>query len=146
MKYAIERQYLLPVYQHLVIEAETAEEACRKALDHDDWEGAMEDIDSARETVITALRPIPEEEAIDDLGGFLYGEKPNQATAAVPRQFRENAPPSAVYLILKSGDLGTVAFPDAYASRARAAKAIAEDVKSFGTDEHDYEILEKKVL
>jgi hypothetical protein len=146
MKYAIERQYLLPVYQHLVIEAETAEEACRKALEHDDWDGAAEDADGARETVITALRPIPEEEEIEDLGGFLYGKKPNKATAAVPRQFLENAPPPAVYIVLKSGDLGTVVFPDAYASRARAEEAIAEDVKSLGTDEHDYEILEKKVL
>ena len=146
MKYAIERQYLLPIYQHLAIEAETAEEACRKALDHDDWDGAMEDIDTARETVITALRPIPEEGEIDDLGSFLYGEKPNEATAAVPRQFLENAPPPVVYLILKSGDLGTVVFPDAYANRAKAQEAIAEDVKSFGTDEQDYEILDKKVL
>lgn len=145
MKYAIERQYLLPVYQHLVIEAQTADEACRKALDHDEWEGAMEDIDTARETVITALRPIPEEAEIADLGGFLY-ESPNEATAAVPRQFLEHAPPPVVCLILKSGDLGTLVFPDAYASRARAAEAIAEDVTSFGTDEHDYEILEKKVL
>jgi hypothetical protein len=36
-KYVVERQYLLPVYQRLVIEADTVEEACEKAVDHDDY-------------------------------------------------------------------------------------------------------------
>jgi hypothetical protein len=55
-KYVVERQYLLPVYQRLVnllpvyqrlvIEADTVEEACEKAIDHDDWEDAVEDVSS----------------------------------------------------------------------------------------------------
>jgi hypothetical protein len=33
-KYVVERQYLLPVYQRLVVEADTVEAACEKAIDH----------------------------------------------------------------------------------------------------------------
>jgi hypothetical protein len=44
-KYVVERQYLL---ERLVIEADTVEEACEKAIDHDDWEDAVEDGDGAR--------------------------------------------------------------------------------------------------
>ena len=32
-RYVIERQYLLPVYEHLLIEAPNFETACREALD-----------------------------------------------------------------------------------------------------------------
>ena len=44
-KYVIERQYLLPIYQRLMVEADTLEEACQKALNHDDWADAVEDGD-----------------------------------------------------------------------------------------------------
>ena len=30
-KFVIERQYLVPMYQHIVVEAENLEEACKKA-------------------------------------------------------------------------------------------------------------------
>jgi hypothetical protein len=32
-KYVIERQYLLPVYQRLVVEADTPEAACGEAIE-----------------------------------------------------------------------------------------------------------------
>ena len=145
MKYAIERQYLLPVYQHLEIEADSAEEGCRKAIEHDDWETSEQDFDSSRETTINALRQIPDGKEVESPGGFIY-EKPDEAHANVPRQFRENPPPAVAYLILKSGEVGTIVFPDAYASCDKAAQAIAEDVKAFGTDENAYEIIETKIL
>jgi len=94
MKYVVERQYLLPVYQHLVIEADSAAEACRKAIDHDDWESAKEDGDGARKTTITALRQVGEGQEVEDLGYFLYGERPNEAAEAVPAQFAEDSPPA----------------------------------------------------
>ena len=31
-KFVIERQYLVPMYQHIVVEAEDLEEACKKAI------------------------------------------------------------------------------------------------------------------
>ena len=57
--YVIERQYLLPIYQRLVVEADALEEACQKAVDHDDWEDSVEDGDSARPTTISAVKRIP---------------------------------------------------------------------------------------
>ena len=78
MRYVIERQYLLPIYQHLVIEADSVEDACRKAAGHDDWENAKEDGDSARATTIAAVKSVPAGLAEKDLeeiglGEFLYG-------------------------------------------------------------------------
>ena len=42
-RYIIERQYLLPVYQHLAVEAPDLDTACREALDdgEHDWENAQ---------------------------------------------------------------------------------------------------------
>jgi hypothetical protein len=37
-KFVIERQYLVPMYQHIVVEAENLEEACKKGISDDiDW-------------------------------------------------------------------------------------------------------------
>ena len=49
-RYVIERQYLLPVYQHLAVEAPDLDTACREALDdgEHDWEDAQEDYESSR--------------------------------------------------------------------------------------------------
>jgi hypothetical protein len=66
-KYVIERQYLLPVYQRLVIEADTVAEACEKAIDHDVWEDAVEDSDGARATSINAVKRIPANVNVADL-------------------------------------------------------------------------------
>ena len=60
-KFAIERQYLVPMYQHIVVEAETLEEACKKAISDDtDWDTQEMDCDSARATTITAAKVVPE--------------------------------------------------------------------------------------
>ena len=51
-QYVIERQYLVPVYQHISIRAPRLEAACRDAIEHDDWETSEKDHDNARETTI----------------------------------------------------------------------------------------------
>lgn len=53
--FTIEREYLMPVYQHIVIEAETPEAACAKAIEQDSWEGSRDDADNSGPTYITAL-------------------------------------------------------------------------------------------
>ena len=65
-RYVIERQYLLPVYEQLLIEAQTFEAACREALDeiaHPWSEEAKEDFDSARPVTLTQAVELPEEMA-----------------------------------------------------------------------------------
>jgi hypothetical protein len=66
-RYIIERQYLLPVYQHLALEAPDLESAYREALDDTkhDWEDAQEDYESSRPTTITSAIEIASEEEWD---------------------------------------------------------------------------------
>jgi hypothetical protein len=55
-RYVIERQYLLPVYEQLLIEAPNLDAACREALDEDahPWtENAEEDFDTAGAVIVT---------------------------------------------------------------------------------------------
>ena len=85
-KFVIERQYLVPMYQHIVVEAETLEEACTKGISDDiDWDSQEMDCDSARATTITNAKVVPEGAVVGQhhdtvitksqemtLGSFLY--------------------------------------------------------------------------
>jgi hypothetical protein len=60
-KFVIERQYLVPMYQHIVVEAENLEEACKKAVNDDiDWDTQEMDCDNARKTTLTFAKIVPE--------------------------------------------------------------------------------------
>ena len=60
-KFVIERQYLVPMFQHIVVEAENLEDACKKGISDDiDWDTQEMDCDSARATTITAVKVVPE--------------------------------------------------------------------------------------
>jgi hypothetical protein len=60
-KFVIERQYLVPMYQHIIVEAETLEEACKKGIRDDiDWDTQEMDCDSARATTITEAKMVPD--------------------------------------------------------------------------------------
>ncbi len=94
MRYVIERQYLLPVFQHLVIAADSVEDACRQAVEHDDWDDAKQDGDSARATTITAIRPVPDDVADRDIdpSSILYGDDGHGAgSLPIPVQYTEEA-------------------------------------------------------
>jgi hypothetical protein len=59
-KFVIERQYLVPMYQHIVVEAETLEAACAMAVTDDiAWDTQEMDSDNARKTTITEAKVIP---------------------------------------------------------------------------------------
>jgi hypothetical protein len=59
-KFVIERQYPVPMYQHIVVEAENLEEACKKSISDDiDWNTQEMDCDSARATTISAAKIVP---------------------------------------------------------------------------------------
>ena len=59
--FTVERQYLVPVFQHLTLEADDAASACAAALDEEafPWEGDKVDYDSARETTLIGLWTCP---------------------------------------------------------------------------------------
>lgn len=105
-KYVIERQYLLPIYQRLVVEADSVEEACQKAIDHDDWLDTEEDGEGARATTVAALKRIPdgtdacelgfdpdgpETQSTKSLSSFLYEGDTSTIHSDVPAEFAEEA-------------------------------------------------------
>ncbi len=62
-RYIVERQYLLPVYEQLLIDAPDLEAACREAVDeiaHPWSDNAEEDFESARPVTITEAVQLPE--------------------------------------------------------------------------------------
>jgi hypothetical protein len=49
------------MYQHIIVEAETFEETCKKGISDDiDWDTQEMDCDSARATTITEAKIVPE--------------------------------------------------------------------------------------
>jgi hypothetical protein len=63
-RYVIERQFLVPMYEHIFVEAQSFKEACRRAVDDyaEPWgEGARIDYDNARPTTIEQAVEVPED-------------------------------------------------------------------------------------
>jgi hypothetical protein len=53
--FTIETTYRLPVYRHQTYKAATIDEACRLAIDDDDWSDEKRDYESAGETYVTGI-------------------------------------------------------------------------------------------
>jgi len=67
-KFVIERQYLVPMYQHIGVEAHTLEDACDLAVTDDiSWDTQEMDCDNARATTITEAKAIPDGYEVDPL-------------------------------------------------------------------------------
>jgi len=65
-KFVIERQYLVPMYQHIAVEAESLEEACNKGVSDDiDWDTQEMDSDGARRTTLTSVKLVPDGYDVD---------------------------------------------------------------------------------
>jgi hypothetical protein len=72
----IERQYLVPMFQHIVVEAESLEEACKKGISDDiGWDTQEMDCDSARATTITNAKVIPEGYDVDHFRRVLIASR-----------------------------------------------------------------------
>jgi hypothetical protein len=111
-KFVIERQYLVPMYQHIVVEADNLEEACKKGISDDiDWDTQEMDCDGARATTITAVKIVPPAYEADrahsliiaskdpkglpldmlSLATFLYAEQPDAGPCLeIPVEFTED--------------------------------------------------------
>jgi hypothetical protein len=53
--WTIETTYRLPVYRHKTYEAETLAQACRLAIEDDDWNHEKRDCESVGETYVTGI-------------------------------------------------------------------------------------------
>jgi hypothetical protein len=75
-KFVIERQYLVPMYQHIVVAAETLDAACELAVSDDiSWDSQEMDCDNARATTLTAAKAIP--------NGYEFDPAQHALTAAI---------------------------------------------------------------
>jgi len=80
-KFVIERQYLVPMNQHIVVETESLGEACKKAVSDDiDWDTQEMDSDSARATTITEAKMVPEGPDCRGKGGREAPPQPSRRT------------------------------------------------------------------
>jgi hypothetical protein len=56
-KFTVETTYHLPIYRQRTYDADTFEEACRLAVEDDDWSNQKEDAEAAGETYVTGAWP-----------------------------------------------------------------------------------------
>ena len=112
-RYIIERQHLLPVYQHLTIEAPDLDTACREALDDSehDWEDAQEDYESSRPTtIVSAVEIASEEEWVIatrsqyERSGLMYDGR--HQLIEIPAAFTERDRQAELAAILERNDCG----------------------------------------
>ena len=112
-RYIIERQYLLPMDQHLALEAPDLESACRGALDDTkhNWEDAQEDYESSRPTTIISAIEIVNEEEWDiatqsqhERSGLMYDG--SHELIEIPREFTERDRLAELAEILERNDRG----------------------------------------
>lgn len=124
--FTIEATYRIPVYRQRTYEAETVEQACRLAIEDDDWSGQKEDFESAGETYVTSAWPGP--------------DSAYRVTALpVPSQFGETAQRKADHFetllgILKVLAHAPVSDPPFWRQRADAAIAKAEAILAGARD------------
>ena len=104
-KFVIERQYLVPMYQHIVVEAEHLETAYKRGISDDiGWDTQKMDCDGARKTTITNAKVIPDTMKLVagdiitggdvvsyGLSAFLYeNEAETGLLLEIPDQFTDN--------------------------------------------------------
>jgi hypothetical protein len=112
-RYIIERQYLLPVYQHLALEAPDFDSACREALDDGEhgWEDTQEDYEGARPTtIVSAIEIAGEEEwataakSQDERSGLMYDGR--HELIEIPPKLTERERSAELAEILERNDCG----------------------------------------
>jgi hypothetical protein len=75
-KFVVERQYLVPMFQHIVVEAANLEAACKKAISDDiGWDTQEMDCDSTRATTLTAAKAVPEGYEVDQAHSLIVASR-----------------------------------------------------------------------
>jgi hypothetical protein len=110
--FTIETTYRLPIYRHRSYEADTLEQACRLAVDDDDWRFERRDYECAGETYVT--------------GAWLGRDIAYQGAALpVPSQFDETVRRKADHYATLLGFLKQCARPSDPVVQAAIAEAEA---------------------
>ena len=127
--FTIEATYRIPIYRQRRYEADTLAEACRLAIEDDDWEGQKEDYETAGESYVT--------------GSWAGDVSPYSVPAlAVPSHFGESVQRKAEHFEVLLGLLKIFAHPpegvltdeSSWRQRAQAAIAKAEAILAGARD------------
>jgi len=129
-KYMIERQYLLPIYHHLAIEAATFAAACAAAMDETKhgWKGAQPDPENARAHTLTRAVEVPAEWADKTAAPAWYLYDAALPALPIPRAHRE-APEAP---LLDRRHLGTVLAALRYWQRS--GEFAGDEIAEIATD------------
>ena len=127
--FTIEATYRIPIYRQRSYEADTLAEACRLAIEDDDWEGQKEDCETAGETYVTGIWP-------GDVSPY------SVPALAVPSHFGESVQRKAEHFEVLLGLLKIFAHPPegvltdeaSWRQRAQAAIAKAEAILAGARD------------
>jgi len=130
--FTIETTYRIPVYRQRRCEAPTLAEACRLAIEDDDWEGSKEDYECAGETYVTGAWP-------GDVAPY------SVPLLTIPSQFGETAQRKADHFEELLAQLSCVAQPMGLSSadferwlpRAQAAVRKAQAIIAGARDPDD---------
>lgn len=130
--FTIESTYRIPIYRQRSYQADTLAEACRLAVEDDDWEGQKEDHESAGESYVTGVWP-------GDVQPYSVPALP------VPTQFGESLQRKAEHFEVVLGLLKVFALPPDggladepfWRQRAHAAIAKAEAILAGARDPDD---------
>ena len=122
-KFTIEATYRLPLYWQRTYDAETLAEACRRAIEEEDWDAAREDYDNCGATFVSGAW-----EGIDSAYRGPALSIPGQFAEAVQRQADHFEPTLGMLKILAYAD--DLRAPDlpTWLPRARALIAKAEAI------------------
>lgn len=119
--FTIEATYPLPVYRQRTYEADTLEQACRLAIEDDDWSDQKEDFDSSGETYVTGAWPGP-----DSAYRVIALPVPSQFGQTAQRKADHFETLLGILKVLAHATDGAASDPPFWRQRADAAIAKAE--------------------
>ena len=130
--FTVESTYRIPIYRQRSYHADRLAEACRLAIEDDDWEGQTEDYESAGETYVTGIWP-------GDVTPY------SVPALSIPSHFGESLQRKAEHFVVLLGLLKVFALPPdsgladepSWRQRAHVAIAKAEAILAGAPDPDD---------
>ncbi len=127
--FTIETTYHLPVFRHRTYEAETLAQACRLAIEDDDWSDQKEDFESSGETYVTGAWP-----GRDNAYRVTALPIPSQFGETVQRKADHFETLLGILKVLAHAPDGAASDPPFWRERAHAAIVKAEAILAGARD------------
>jgi len=127
--FTIEATYRVPVYRQRTYEADTVEQACRLAIEDDDWSEQKEDYESSGETHVTGAWP-----GVDTAYRVAALTVPSQVGETLQRKADHFETLLDILKVLAHAPDGAPSDPPFWRQRADTAIAKAEAILSGARD------------